>query len=381
MLLREKRELTRQEIANGTGMSVPTVAAKVQMLQADGLVQDARILASTGGRKPQTVQFNPHARYAFGVQFASDHSSDERRADIILVNLDNEIQHEEHFDYTVVGDVDDIIAETRRRIARILRERGIASEQTLGAGVSLPGVVDDKKKVLRWAPNIDPRLGMNALDFRKHETDLPSPLFVENEAYAAAYAEFEGSATSRKRNLVYLAVNRGISAGIIVRGHILRGTNARAGDFGHMAVGCDGQKCTCGNANCWELYAGSGAVIRWYNETAPSSIKSTNEFRALLMGGDAVAAETWKRYLDYFALGLRNILLFVDPDAVIIGGEMAHFKEILTEPLKQRVFDPESLYAGDQFAIEVSRFGDRSSVLGAAMLPLQQFYYGRTRVG
>ncbi len=380
MVLREKRELTRQDIAHETGMSIPTVTNNIVRLVKEGVVEEAHVLASRGGRKPQAVKFLPNAKFSFGVQISSDHYSAESKVRIVLVNLDTAILHDELFDYSRFADIDAIMEEINRRIGNILKEKGISASSVLGIGVSLPGPVHEKKKLLRWAPNIDPKFGMNALNFGKYEDLFEIPLYVENEANAAAYAELMNIMPTEKRNLIYLAVNRGISAGIIVRGHVYKGSSKRAGEFGHMAVAEQGTLCTCGNRDCWELYAATGVLIRSYNERSAAKISNTREFRTCLKAGDPVAQAVWESYIDYFAKGIRNILLFFDPDALIIGGEISQFKDELITPLKERIFSKESYYGNEVFDISVSALEERSSVLGAAFLPLQMFFYGKRRI-
>ncbi len=379
-VLKEKRELTRQDIAREAGMSIPTVTNNILRLAKEGIVEEAHVLASTGGRKPQTVRFLPDGRYSVGVQVSSDHYSVESKARIVLVDLDSKILHDDIFDYRQFGSADEIMAEVFRRVDSMLKQRGIGQEKVLGIGFSLPGTVNEKKKLLKFAPNIDSSLGMNALDFKRYEKDVDFPIYIENEANAAAYAEFMSSGAEERRNLIYLSVNRGISAGIVVRGHIYKGSNKQAGEFGHMAVAREGKLCTCGNTDCWELYAGTGALIRSYNERSDSQIFDTRGFLLALRAGDRAALSVWDSYLDSFASGLRNILLFFDPDSVVIGGEISQFRDELVGPLSDRVFSGDGLFGKDPFDISVSRLGENSSILGAAGLPLQLFYYGKRRI-
>jgi predicted NBD/HSP70 family sugar kinase len=331
-VLKEKRELTRQDIAREAGMSIPTVTNNILRLAKEGIVEEAHVLASTGGRKPQTVRFLPDGRYSIGVQVSSDHYSVESKARIVLVDLDSKILHDDIFDYRQFGSADEIMAEVFRRVDSMLKQRGIGQEKVLGIGFSLPGTVNEKKKLLKFAPNIDSSLGMNALDFKRYEKDVDFPIYIENEANAAAYAEFMSSGAEERRNLIYLSVNRGISAGIVVRGHIYKGSNKQAGEFGHMAVAREGKRCTCGNTDCLETLCRHRSPYPKLHERSDSQIFDTRGFLLALRAGDRAALSVWDSYLDSFASGLRNILLFFDPDSVVIGGEISQFRDDLSAP-------------------------------------------------
>ena len=254
-LLMKRRELSKQQISEEIGLSIPTVTSNIERLLDDGFVEEAGVSASTGGRRPVLIRYIPESRFAFGVDFASNHLTSSNKIRVGLIDLDAKIHQEVSFDYDKFQNVNEIIKHISIVTQRILVERRIQTDRVLGIGISLPGVVNERKKVLELAPNLAPELGMHDLDFKKYEPLFPFPLYVENEANAAAFAELILGIAQQKRNLVYLSMNRGIGAGIVVRGHIYKGNNKRAGAVGHCSVGQDGIRCSCGMIDCWEIYA------------------------------------------------------------------------------------------------------------------------------
>jgi predicted NBD/HSP70 family sugar kinase len=379
-LLMRQHVLSKQQIARQIGISIPTVANNVSRLIEQGIVEEAGVSESTGGRKPMTVRFVPQSRYAFGVDFASNHLTHSNKVAAALVDLSASIVVQESFDYDEFRDVNGIMLHLQELSARIIRSRGIPRERILGIGISLPGTVNEHRKILEMAPNLSPSLGMHDLNFRRYERLFPFPLFVENEANAAAFAELVLGIAQEKRNLLYLSVNRGIGAGIVVRGHIYKGKKKRAGAVGHMTVDSKGVRCTCGMTDCWELYAASGALIRNYNRSAARRIKDTDEFLARLRSSDPVSLEVWEQYLDYLALGISNLMLCYDPHYIVIGGEISQFNELLLEPLKRRIFQRNRFYKTDDLEILVSTLKDKAAILGAALMPFQTLIYGRHKV-
>jgi predicted NBD/HSP70 family sugar kinase len=346
----------------------------------DGIVEEAGVSASTGGRKPMIIRFLPESRYAFGVDFSSNHLTSSSRIRVILINFDAVVKKEVDFDYQDFDDVDGIMRHISEVTGRIVSELGLSGDKILGIGFSLPGTVNERKKVLERAPNLVPDLGMNNLHFKKFETLFPFPLFVENEANAAAFAELLFGAAKQKRNLVYLSVNRGIGAGLVVRGHIYKGNKKRAGEVGHMTIESKGIACTCGRKDCWELYAASGALIRNFNKDSDVKLKDTQEFLSKLKSGDPIAARTWDEYLDYLVSGINNIILSFDPHYIIIGGEISEFGETLLEPLKTRIFEQNTYYEKNDLKILLSTFKENASMLGVALLPFQKLFYGDNKI-
>ena len=379
-LLREKRELRKQEIAEQTSLSIPTVTMNVSRLLKAGLVEEAGVSASRGGRKPMIIRFLPDSRYAVGVDFSSNHLTSSNLIRVILVNLAAEIKAESAFEYRKFSSVGQIIARVKKVVEKMLADQRIARRLVMGIGFSLPGTVNERKLLLEQAPNLPPDLGMNALDFGRFRGLFPFPLFIENEANAAAYAELLLGAARGKRSLVFLSINRGIGAGIVVGGRVFKGNNKRAGTVGHITIESQGIRCTCGRRDCWEIYAASGALIRNYRRISGTRLKDTQQFRSLLESGDAVAAEVWETYIEHLTIGINNLILSLDPHSLILGGEISSFGDRLLEPLRSRVLAQNPFCASDDLEIVLSRFKGDASILGVALLPFHGLLYKGAKV-
>lgn len=366
ILLSAKRELTKQEISLKTGISLPTVALNIQELINEGLVEEAGIAKSSSGRKPLIVRYNPNARVSFGVEITPD------KIRILLANLDSEIRFESELNIESLRNIEDIIKRISVEIERILLALEIPSKKVLGIGFALPGTVNQKKMTMGLAPN----LGMKDICFRPFESIFHYPIFVENEANAGALAELKLGKSIKSGDLVYIAVARGVGAGIIIHGKLYKGKNQRAGEFGHMTIVPGGKRCNCGSTGCWELYSSENALMNHYKEASGSNELSDfriSDFLKLLESEDATAKNVWNKYLDYFALGIRNIILGLDPQLILIGGEIGQFGDLFIEPLIKRVFNPKGFDEAGDVLITVSRLGTRAPVLGAALLPIQEY--------
>jgi predicted NBD/HSP70 family sugar kinase len=379
-LLIEKRELSKQEIAKETSLSIPTVTANVSRLLELGLAVEAGVSASTGGRKPMIIRFLPDSRYAFGVDFSSNHLTSSNLIRVILVNLDAEIKSESSFEYGDFSSVSQIIAHVKKLTQTTLAERRIPRHLVMGIGFSLPGTVNERKLLLEQAPNLPPDLGMNALDFRKFQPLFSFPILVENEANASAYAELVLGGAHRKHSLVFLSINRGIGAGIVVGGHVFKGNNKRAGTVGHITIESKGVRCTCGRKDCWEIYAASGALIRNYRRASGKKLRDTKQFHQLLEDADPTAASVWDQYLEYLAIGINNIILSLDPHSIIIGGEISRFGDRLLKPLRAKVIAQNTFYKDDDLEIALSRLGGDASILGVALLPFHGLLHQGAKV-
>jgi predicted NBD/HSP70 family sugar kinase len=258
------------------------------------------------------------------------------------------------------------------RVAAIVKEaikvNQINEQAVIGIGFSLQGTVNEEKFILEWAPNI----GIRDINFNKYKEILKYPIYIENEANAAALAELNLGIEKEQENLVYISISSGIGAGVILEDTLYKGKNKRAGEIGHMTLIPDGRKCKCGRRGCFEMYASQKALIKDFNGINCENIESFQQFFELLNSGDARAKEYFDNYLNILAVGLQNIILVFDPDYIVLGGEISEFSQFYLDVLRGKVFEENKFYSKSDLKILPSSLQGDSSILGAALLPLER---------
>jgi predicted NBD/HSP70 family sugar kinase len=363
-LIVKKRELTKQSIAKEIGISIPTVIANINELLEEGLVEEAGVASSTGGRKPIIVRFLPDSKYSFGVEFTLANIR------IILANLDSEIKFDSSFEINSFKNIDDIIGKIIAVIENVILEKEIKRKDILGIGFALPGTVNEESLILELAPN----MSIKNVNFNRFLKLLQFPVYIENEANAAAFGELNLGIAKEMRNLVYLSVTEGIGAGIVIQDHLYKGKNKRAGEFGHMTIVPGGLQCNCGRKGCFEQYASKRALLAAYNRSSLTPVNSLSEFFLRIKNNDSNAILELEKYISYIALGIQNIVLILDPHYVVLGGEISDFSEYYLDSLREKVFVENSFYDKSDLKLFVSKLNKNSSILGASLLPLQKVF-------
>lgn len=364
-LLYKKRELTKQDISKELNISVPTTISNVNELIQEGILEEGGVGDSTGGRKPVIVKFISSARYSFGVEVKPDYVR------IILVNLDSEIQYDKCFKMNCLKDFDKVLHKVEEEIDIAIKETKIERDKILGVGFSLPGTVNEEKMLLEIAPN----LMVKNISFREFQNRINIPIYIENEANAAAYAELNLVIGNELKNLVYISITEGIGVGVVIGDNLYKGKNKRAGEFGHMTVVPHGIKCNCGRNGCWEMYASERALLNDYNEKSRDKISLLKEFFNRLGNNEEIANIVWERYTDYLSIGVQNIILTLDPHYVIIGGEISEYEDKLLNSLNEKVFIENSFYNKEDNRILLSKLKKDSSIKGAALLPYDKLFF------
>lgn len=369
-LIYRKKQLTKQDIAKEMNVSIPTVISNVNELLQEGIVEESGVADSTGGRKPVIVTFLPNSRFTFGVDINPE------KARVILTNLDLDIKYDEEFLISGLKDMDTIMREVVKIIENALKVTGVERNKILGIGFSLPGTVNEEKLLLELAPNI----GVRNVDFKKFEEYFNMPMFIENEANAAALAELNVGLVKDKEDLVYISITSGVGTGIIVKGLLYKGKNKRAGEFGHMTLVPNGKQCGCGRNGCWELYASQRALLEGFNEISNMKINNLSVFFQALKVGDEIARDHFDKYLNILAAGIQNIELALDPRYIVLGGEISEYSELFMEDLKKKIFIENSFYDKNDLKLMASKLKKNSSIIGAALLPIKSAFFMKDEI-
>jgi len=371
-LLINKRELTIPEISRELEISTPTVSKNINQFITEGLVEEAGVSGSRGGRRPMLVRFISDAHYSFGIEFLA-----ERRVRIILTDLDSTIITENEIRDPDFSDIDALMQEVHRQVGSVLLDSKIPVQKVLGIGFSLPGATNEETGELKSAPNLLKQsiIQLRNINFAKYESLFQLPLFIENDANAAAVAELTLGIAKIMRNMVFLSIlSYGIGGGIVVGGQLYRGKNKRAGEFSHMKIASHGRRCFCGRHDCWELYASLNALTTMYREKTGKALVSIDEFFAFLKQYERAALEIFDEYLEHLADGVQNVILIQDPHYVIIGGKLSLYEEFFLEALQKKVFVENSFYGRADVQIMCSSLQEDASILGASLLPFERLF-------
>jgi predicted NBD/HSP70 family sugar kinase len=357
-LLRNERKLTKQEISTMLSISITTVSSNIKALLKNGFVRESGFEESTGGRKATIIEFIPNSRYTIGVEFH------ENTGRIVLTNLDHEILKEKILDEL---DLSNLVDEIIKHINGFL-DKMIDREKIIGVGISLPGTVNVNDKILEHAPNMN----ISNVDFNKVETMLGMPVFVDNEANCSAYGEYKLRDIT-KGAVFYVSITEGIGGAIIIDKDLYSGKNHRAGEIGHMTINFDGERCSCGNKGCWELYSSENSLKKKYKEITGKIPSTIGEIFSQYHANDRVK-KMIKEYALSISIGIRNLLMIFDPKFIIIGGNISHYNDILLPLIKDNVFSDNHFFDESDLEIVFSQLGGDSGIIGATMFPIDSLF-------
>src|SRR5829696_6325822 len=315
--LRRHGTISRAEIARRTGLSRSTVSSLVADLQADGLLTEraepGAAHGEQGGRPPILLSFEASAGVALGI------------------------------------------------VEELLAEAGVDRSRVIGAGLGLPGPVDQIDGVVGSSAILPGWVGVAAEEELRRRLDVP--VSVDNDANLGALGELVYGAGRGATDMVYIKITSGIGAGLILDGRLYRGWGGMAGELGHVLVTSEGEVCRCGNRGCLETAASTTALLELLRRSHGDI--SVAEMVALALDGDLrcrrVIADAG-RVVGIAAAGLLNVL---NPQRLILGGDLAPTGDLLLDEVREALRRTALPSATDQATVVAGELGDRAEVLGA----------------
>lgn len=361
-LLRTRGSLTRAEIGLATGLSRTSVSGLVGELRRHGLLDDVRDrdTVQTGGRPAALVALTPAAGLAVGVDVGRTHLR------VVVADLGHRVVAEGVRRFDVDGRAEAALDAA----ADLVREQLAAAGHgdVAGVGLGIPAPLDRVGRV--GSSNILPgwlgRLPAEELGER-----LGAPVTTTNDANLGALAEALWGAGRGHRLVVYVKLATGIGAGIVDDGRIFGGASGTAGEIGHTTVSDVGAVCRCGNRGCLEMLAGGPALVA---QLAYSGLQVSGiaELVRLAREGDPGCRRVLTDAGDHIGLALANLVNLVNPEVVVVGGELGTSGELLLGSLRARVERNAVAPAAACVRVVPAQLGDRAEALGAALLVLRE---------
>jgi glucokinase len=306
-------------------------------------------------------------RTAIGVDLGGSHVT------AAVVTDDGKIhsQHEQDLENLRFESVVDALAV---QVAAAVKDAGSG---VAGIGVGSPGNIDAKSGAVLYSPNFgwnDAPLG----ETLRKKFDLP--VFVGNDARCATLGEYTFGTGMGTKDFVLLTLGTGIGGGIVAGGTLILGNRWGAGEIGHHQIRpTDGFVCGCGKVGCFEAQASGTGLIRHAFALEPSFPRSelldverdrlsSKKIRKAAQAGDKHAAAAWKNFTADLAIGLANVIAFVNPETIALGGGVSTAADFMLDAIRGPVDDLTTMVPKGSTTIAIAKLGNDAGQVGAASM-------------
>jgi len=350
---------SRQQLAGTTALSQASVSNLIGEMLEEGLVEEAGLVGSDGGRPRVLLQVRPGFRYVVGADVA------ETRVLIELYDLSMARLAQAEFEHD--DDPAQVAEQLLAGLAAVTAEAGVEQSQVLGYGVGVPGVVDRDGVVDSQSTGWE-TVPLGAM--LRAGTEVP--IFVDNGAKTFGQAEMWFGSARGARHAVIVMIGTGVGAAVVMDGRSYRGANSNAGEWGHTTLVYDGEVCRCGARGCLEAYVGAGGIGR--RLAAATGRPYTPALLAEMLAETPPAArEVFAETAGYLGAGIADLINLFSPERIVIGGIAG---AVLGERFLPEIREAAARHAlrrpYSQTSIDLCTLGADAVAMGAATLPIAQ---------
>lgn len=275
---------------------------------------------------------------------------------------------------------EEVCADMAKAARMAVEDAGLSMDDIEWVGVDTPGTVDTQTGMLIYANN----LFFHNVPMGPYLSEaLGKPVFIENDANAAAYGEALAGGAKGKKDVIVITLGTGVGGGVIIDGKIYAGFNHGGAELGHMAIVKGGRECTCGRKGCFEVYSSATGLItttKEYMEKNKDSlmwklcggdinkVSGRTAFQAMKQG-DKAGKACVDEYIEYMAYGLASIVNIFQPEVVCIGGGISKEGETLLAPLRELIAKEDYCRTSSKrVSIVAATLGNDAGIIGAAFL-------------
>ncbi|MFD1721580.1 ROK family transcriptional regulator [Amnibacterium endophyticum] len=351
--------LSQVELAGSTGLSPATVSNIVKELVASGVLHTAPTTQS--GRRAIRVTL------AHGLGLVAGVHVTERHLRVVLSDLSATVVSEHHMPLGRHHRPDQGLDTASMLVADMLESVDAQLDELVGVGLAVAAPVDAAAGRIASTAALRGWSGVDAAEGLGRR--LARPVHLDNSANLIALAEWRLGAGRGKDDLIVIEAGDGIGAVVVVAGRLLRGHRGVAGELGHVVVDPHGPSCRCGARGCLEALAAAPAVVDGLDD--PRITKLTDVLIRAVAGeqesiraiGDAGRA---------FGLAAVTACNLLDPERIVVSGELARAGELLIGPLRHAL--EAGLLVAPHGAPDVvtGQLGEGAAALGAALLAIER---------
>jgi glucokinase-like ROK family protein len=364
--LRGRGTASRAEIARATGLSRSTVSSIVSDLIDSGLLAEQAEATGVahgegGGRPPVLLSLNPSAGLAVGVDFGHTHLR------VAVSDLSHEVLAEAGSELDVDHSAEEGLNAAAELVDQVLTEAKAERNGVIGVGMGLPGPINRATGAVGSSSILPGWVGVNAAAEMEHRLGLP--VRVENDANLGALAEFVWGSGRGHSDVVYIKLSSGVGAGLLFGGRLHHGAGGTAGEIGHTPAQNGTAICRCGSRGCLETVASARAIAEQVSVSRGEPV-SSRELLELIANDDPATGRLIAEAGREIGVAVARLCNLVNPNCVIIGGDLSAAGELITEPVLESIRRYAIASAADEVAVVAGVLGERAELLGALALVL-----------
>lgn len=369
------KTLTCAEISMKLDKSFPSITKMLDRLMEDGVVSETGFAVSNGGRRPLTYALNKDLMYIVAV------AMDQFVTRVAVIDMQSNIHYLAEPEELMLHNNPEAFPQVISKIEKTIADSGVNKEKIIGIGVGMPGLVNSKK-------------GINYSFFSSQSHSLASqitettgiPAFIDNDSSLIALTELKFGAARNKSNAMVINIGWGVGLGMILNGHLFRGSEGFAGEFSHIPLFRNNRLCSCGKIGCLETETSLLVMV----EKAISGLREGRQSKLSInvdedlgacvekiifaaQQGDQFAVELFSEAGYNIGKGVATLIHLINPETIILSGRGALAGKIWQAPIQHALNEHCIPRLYEKITIEVSSIAYNAELIGAAALVMENF--------
>ncbi|KZM77824.1 transcriptional regulator [Cellulosimicrobium sp. I38E] len=356
--VQQRGSLTQIELAGVTGLSPATVSNIVKELTGAGVLHTSP--STRSGRRALQVTLARNLGLVAGVHFGT------RSMRVALADASMRVLADQRMPLAPDHRADTGLQRAALLVGEMVASVDAAPDELLAVGVGVPAPVDVRAGRIATVGMMRGWDGVVVPEML--EAELGAPVTVDNDANLGALAETRFGAAVGHDAVAYLRVSHGVGGGLVLGGRVVHGRAGVAGEIGHVTIDENGPVCRCGNRGCLEMYVGAGVLLSMLSESrGPLTLR---DVIARAQEGDPGCRRVLFDAGQHLGVAAANLCNLVDPEIVVVGGQLAEAGEALLGPLRTALEQRTVPSTAGPVQVVASELGSAAEVRGALAVAL-----------
>lgn len=386
-ILRDHDEISVAQLSQDSNLSKPTIMKIMKYYIEKGFVVVSGKGNSTeeGGKKPNIFKFNANGAYAIGMIITAN------KLKAAITNLRYDVVDSCSIELIPNEDVDSVVDKISKLFYKLIENNKIESSKIIGIAIGIYGLTDFDDGVVFYSPHYS-SWGKNIRMREKIKKKIPEnvPIILDNISRFQVFAEKTLGSAKDVSNIISLMAGYGLGAGVIIENDIKRGYHKIMGEVGHMVINPSEEiVCACGSRGCFEVMVSidrlkkiildnkskfpDSIIFNKSNDGNLNDLAPEDIFEAYKKN-DKLVVFAMNDIINWFAVGISNIILIYDPQVIVIYGIYTRAGENFLRQLRKKVKQISLTSVRKDTKIKFSELGEMSGVLGAAAYVINNFF-------
>lgn len=323
--------VSRAEIAKRTKLSKTTISSLVEeLIQRDFIIDTGKVVTKAVGRRPNTLFVKEKSHFFPIINWSRN------KVDFSIIDFFGNVE----FSQSVkVQNKDQFIPVTVKFLKSVCSREAFKGK-IVGCCLVLPGMIDISHDILYSTTLEIFDTKAERIYAEIHEACMKYPLLVIQDTACYAYAE-KIYTQIQSKNYAFINFNIGIGASLFVEGKMLGKANGSFTQFGHYSIDSKGAHCACGNRGCLENEIGEYNLATRYRALSKGASQTLPEYLtyedlgSAIKQGDKTAEEVVTALAVDFGQALRNLIVIVNPDLIVLGGKCQNLGDLFLSQVKE----------------------------------------------